>query len=369
VNVRSRRRVVIVSHPAVLAVNQLPYAALLARGWDPWLVVPARWRHDHAEGDVAAEHLDELAGRVLPRRVVPAGAIQRHLYVTSPGRLLRELKPDVAFIEAESTSLAAAQWGWALHRAGVPFGVQADENLHRDFPLAARLIRRWVDAHAAFVAVRSPAAARLVTERAPRLPAPLVPHHVAVPKTAPARAGDGLFTVGFAGRLVPEKGLDTLADAVAGMSGVRLRLIGNGSMRAALEARRERGEPIEIVTGVRHEDMPEAYAQLDVLVLPSLTTPRWSEQFGRVLVEALASGVPVVGSSSGEIPWVIDSTRGGLVFPEGDVAALRSALERLRGDPALRASLAQAGGDAARARFSVERVAEDLEGALEAALP
>ena len=64
--------------------------------------------------------------------------------------------------------------------------------------------------------------------------------------------------------------------------------------------------------------MAAGYAQLDVLVLPSHTTPTWKEQFGRVIVEALWCGVPVVGSDSGEIPWLIELTGGGLVFPEGD---------------------------------------------------
>lgn len=365
---RAARRVLIISHPCVLAVNQLPYAALLARGWEPFLVVPARWRHEHAQGLVAPERLAELDGRVAGRRVAFPGAVQRHLYVTSVAGVLRAARPDVAFVEAELTSVAAAQWGWALHRAGIPFGVQAAENLPREFPLPARVIRRWVDRHAAFAAARSPAAARLVAERRPALPAPLVPHHVPSAGVTRVEREGRPFTVGYAGRLVPEKGLDTLADAVAAMSDARLRLIGNGEMLGALQARRERGEPIEISTGVRHEDMASAYGDLDVLVLPSLTTPTWTEQFGRVLVEALACGVPVVGSSSGEIPWVIESTGGGLVVPEGDAIALRAALERLQGDPDLRRSLAREGGRAARERFSVARVAADLDAALDAAL-
>jgi glycosyltransferase involved in cell wall biosynthesis len=78
-------------------------------------------------------------------------------------------------------------------------------------------------------------------------------------------------------------------------------------------------------------------------VLPSRTTATWAEQFGKVLGEALLCGTPVVGASSGEIPWVIETTGGGWVFPEGDVAALASALSGLHDDPNLRRSLADAG--------------------------
>ena len=68
-------------------------------------------------------------------------------------------------------------------------------------------------------------------------------------------------------------------------------------------------------------EVPAVLRALDVLVLPSLTTPSWKEQFGRVLQEAMACAIPVVGSDSGEIPHVIGDA--GLVTPEGDAAALR----------------------------------------------
>ena len=103
-------------------------------------------------------------------------------------------------------------------------------------------------------------------------------------------------------------------------------------------------------------------------MLPSLSTPVWEEQFGRVLVEAMWCGVPVIGSDSGEIPWVIESTGGGLVVREGDVGALRAAVVRLRDDPTLCRELARRGGEQAMARFSVESVARELDVALRAAM-
>jgi glycosyltransferase involved in cell wall biosynthesis len=100
---------------------------------------------------------------------------------------------------------------------------------------------------------------------------------------------------------------------------------------------------------------------MDVLVLPSRTTPTWAEQFGRVLVEALWCGVPVVGSDSGEIPWVIETTGGGLVFPEGDVATLAETLAQLRREPELREQLARTGRASVEALFGVQAVGQRLE--------
>src|SRR5207253_2769181 len=82
---------------------------------------------------------------------------------------------------------------------------------------------------------------------------------------------------------------------------------------------------------------------VDALVLPSRTTATWAEQFGHVLIEAMAAGVPVVGSSSGAIPDVVGDA--GIIVPEGDAAALRRALETLLADPALRARLSERGQD------------------------
>jgi glycosyltransferase involved in cell wall biosynthesis len=86
-----------------------------------------------------------------------------------------------------------------------------------------------------------------------------------------------------------------------------------------------------------------------------LTRRNWKEQFGRVLVEAMASGVPVIGSDSGAIPGVIGDA--GLVVPEGDVAALHGALCRLRDDPHLRRELAQRGRQRALAHFTHQQIA------------
>jgi glycosyltransferase involved in cell wall biosynthesis len=341
-------RVLVVSHPAVLAVNQLPYQVLQRRGWDVRVVTPARWRHEYAAGSFARGSLAGFEDRVVSRRVLNQGSVQRHVYVAWISRLIREFRPQVAFVEAEPTSLAGLQWAMALWRAGVPFGLQFAENLDRSQHPVARANRHWTMSRAAFLAVRSPAAARLARDLGAAIPTPLVPHPV--PDWTPVAKGRTTqFTVGFAGRLVPEKGLRDLVAAMQEVPRSRLLLVGNGPMADELGAASIPGGSVEIITDIPHTRMPEAYAMFDVLALPSHTTPTWAEQFGRVLVEALACEVPVIGSSSGEIPWVINATGGGLVVPEGDVAALRDAILRLRDDHSLRRHLGTAG------RISVER--------------
>jgi glycosyltransferase involved in cell wall biosynthesis len=360
-------RVVVVSHPAVLPVNQLVYAELVRRGFDLRLVVPSRWRHDYKPYVIRSEALPELGPRLTRLPVVLAGRPQRHLYRAHPRRVLRALRPDVVFLELEPFALAATQWGLASLHLGAPFGVQQAENLDRALPAPVRALRGRVLRSAAFVAARSPRAADLARQWGATGAVCVVPHHV--PAWTAARRPRHAFTVGYAGRLSPEKGLDTLVGAVRRLAPpVDLLLAGDGTMRDRLE-RLDLGDGrrVDVRTDLGHDQMAAAYAEMDVLVLPSRTTPHWAEQFGRVLVEALWCGVPVVGSNSGEIPWVVGVTRGGTIFPEGDERALATTLAGLRAEPALRRRLALDGRRRVAEVFSVDAVARTFGALLERA--
>ena len=174
----------------------------------------------------------------------------------------------------------------------------------------------------------------------------------------PARpAQDGLI-VGYAGRLAPEKGLDVLLAAAARCGAeVQVRLMGAGPGRPALEAQALAlglADRVQFRPPAPPAQVADFLRELDVLVLPSRTTPVWKEQFGRVLAEAMACGVPVVGSESGAIPDVIGEA--GLTFPEGDAEALAERLLALRRAPGLRRELAERGRARAAEHFSVEQI-------------
>lgn len=153
-----------------------------------------------------------------------------------------------------------------------------------------------------------------------------------------ARQEDGRFVVGYAGRLVPEKGVMTLVEATRFMPDAAVMVAGEGPLAAQM-----RHEPhVKLLGWVPRTEMASFWSQLDVMVLPSLTDgKKWVEQFGRVIVEAMAAGVPVVGSDAGRIPDTIGDA--GLIFHEGDAAGLGQALDRLRTSPELRSELREKG--------------------------
>jgi 2-deoxystreptamine N-acetyl-D-glucosaminyltransferase/2-deoxystreptamine glucosyltransferase len=147
--------------------------------------------------------------------------------------------------------------------------------------------------------------------------------------------------VGYVGRLAPQKAPHRVVQAFAEVEArAHLVIVGDGPLRRVVEDAIA-GSPVrDRITHhgfVPHAQVPAVLAALDVLVLPSVY-----EEMGSVLVEAMASGVPVVASNVGGIPQVVTDRATGLLVPPGDVAALAKAIDELVRDEDLRARLGRA---------------------------
>ncbi len=186
----------------------------------------------------------------------------------------------------------------------------------------------------------------------------------AVFKPQPSKQGipgleSSTFTIGYVGRITPEKGLWVLMDALLLLRSYswQLLLVGEGPIRKDWLAEAQKkgiADRVIWVPTVPHQEVARYINAMDVLVLPSLTTPRWKEQFGHVLIEAMACGVPVIGSSSGAIPEVIGDA--GLVVPEGIPGALAEAINLLRISEIQRMSLGQRGRARVLELYTNERI-------------
>jgi glycosyltransferase involved in cell wall biosynthesis len=170
-------------------------------------------------------------------------------------------------------------------------------------------------------------------------------------------AAEGPPVIGYLGRFVPEKGIALLLRALADVRHPwRVLFVGGGPMEGELRAwAAGQGGRARVVTGVRHEDVPAHLNAMDLLCAPSQTTVRWREQLGRMLLEAMACGVPVTGSDSGEIPHVLGDA--GVVVPEADGAAWTREIGRLLADSDARATLAARGLARVQAEFALPVVA------------
>lgn len=354
-------KVLLLSKAMVIGTYQRK-AELLACAEDVELVVvvPPSWR-EPGVGEIPLERMHTRGYRLLSRPIALSGHF--HLYFwRGLGRLLREVRPDILHIDEESFNLSTFQ----AMRLGTQQGARCLffnwANIYRRLPPPFSWFERHNLTHAAYAVAGNQEAAEILRRKGYRGPLRVIPQfgvdeEVFRPEPCSHPPTEG-FTIGYAGRLVPQKGLLDLLEAVAGLPRARLLLAGRGQLESTL--RRRAAQPdlhgrVDLLGRVPSAELPDFYRHLDVFVLPSRTTPNWKEQFGRVLIEAMACGVPVIGSDSGEIPHVIGDA--GLVFPEGDIAGLRRHLEQLQNDPALREELGRQGRERVLARYTQEQIA------------
>jgi len=166
--------------------------------------------------------------------------------------------------------------------------------------------------------------------------------------------------IGFVGRLTQAKGLDVLMQAMEQVGGSRpwsLLLLGSGEYQDKVKQwAAGNGWSTRVqVRLVKHSEVPRYLGCMDMMVAPSQSRKNWREQFGRMIIEAFACGVPVIGSDSGEIPFVIGDA--GRVVAEADVAGWAAAIGQLLDSPEERDELKRLG--LARApRYSVATIAQ-----------
>lgn len=341
-------RVLMLSKACIVGIYQPKLEAIAARGVDLTVLTPPHWRDERGAQHLERSHTDGYQLRAIPIRF--NGNFHLHHYPTL-AREIAAARPQIVHIDEEPYNLAT--WH-ALHlarRAGAKALFFTWQNILRRYPPPFSWGERWVLRQADFALAGTDDAGNVLRHKGYRGPLRIVPQFgTAEALFRPAgQANERPFTIGFVGRIVPEKGVQILLRAAARLGGEwRLRLIGGGSAGSEMKALAQSLEidgKVSFVGLLPSAALPAEYHELDLLVLPSLTRRNWKEQFGRVLVEAMASGVPVIGSDSGAIPAVIGGA--GRIVPEGDVAALAAALRELRDDPALRAALIEAG----RARF------------------
>jgi glycosyltransferase involved in cell wall biosynthesis len=174
---------------------------------------------------------------------------------------------------------------------------------------------------------------------------------------------DNEFVIGFVGRFVPEKGILTLMGAIAHLKELswKVLLLGRGTLKETILIEAKKAgiqDRLIVVESVPHHEVPRYLNLMNVLVLPSETTDKfktltavgWKEQFGHVLIEAMACQIPVIGSDSGEIPHVIGDA--GLIFSEGKIEALQQCLRQLIEQPEFAQKLAQKGYERAMKKYT-----------------
>jgi glycosyltransferase involved in cell wall biosynthesis len=326
-------------------------------GLEVTLVSPTRWNEGGSDVPLDRDGDDF---------VVEARTIGHHPYVFAYDprpiwRALRSGRFDVIDIHEEPASLAAAEIYLLtrLSRSQAVVSLYCAQNIEKRYPPPFRWIERALLRRVAGVHTCNEEAGRILRGKGFSGLIRDLGLGVDVERFQPSASPDhdGPLRVGYVGRLEPHKGVEVLVRAMALTEGAELEVVGDGPARPSVEqAVREADLDGRVtLTGFRaQESLASVYPTFDVVAVPSLDTPSWIEQFGRVAVEAMASGAVVVASSSGALPEVVGDA--GMLVPPGDAAALAAALTRLRDEPELRGKLREAGLERAR-RYAWSEVA------------
>ncbi len=358
-------RVLMLSKALVVGQYQIKARVLACKpGVELAVVVPPYWRDERGTLQLERENLAGHTLFVAPLRF--NGSYHLHYYLTL-GQILRQVHPELIHLDEEPYNLATFHALFVARRqcpdARVLFFTW--QNLARAYPLPFSWMEQYVYRNTHYALAGNHAAVQVLRAKGFNKPIRVIPQFgvdptIFSPRSSPAREADK-FVVGFAARLVPEKGAALLLQACARLGGNwELHLIGSGPERARLETL---ARDLQIASRVKFSawqpsaQMPDLYRSFDVLVTPSSSRPNWIEQFGRVLIEAMSCGIPVIGSTCGEIPNVIGDA--GIIFPEGDIDALVQALDVLRCNPVRRCQLGMQGRDRVLGRFTQQQIVDE----------
>ena len=362
---RSQIRILRIAHASLTPALRERERALVRQYPDISLEVVTTTRWHEAGVDVEAV-ADDLFP-VFKARPLFSKHIQLFAYDPRPIiSALRRHRPHLIDLNHEPYSIACAEV-LTLCRWFAPDAVvvmQTCQNILHAYPPPFNWLERRAFNRVAAANICSESVREVLEMKGFRKPATIIPFGVDTSAFVPrggTRRAKGPLTIGFVGRMLPGKGVTILGKALSLLKSEnwQVLLVGDGPQRAEFETTlREQGliDRARFTGAVSFDEVPALYNEMDLLVVPTQTTERIREQFGRVIVEAMACGLPVVGSTCGAIPEVIADA--GLVFAEGDAAELAKAIQRMLADAALRERCATKGKARVHENYSWDVVAK-----------
>jgi glycosyltransferase involved in cell wall biosynthesis len=339
-------KILVISHSSVVGSYQAKLD-LLTRydGITVDLIVPPSWNEGGRKVEAETQRYSSFKTHVIPAyRLNHIASYFYHPFQLR--RVISEVKPSLIYIEEEPWSVAA----WQAVREGmklrVPVVFFTWENNWRSYKWISEKILRYVLNKVSGAVAGNKDAELFLKQRSFSKHIINLPQYgVDLKQFQKHEAGvcEGLTlkkpVIAYIGRLEREKGVHILLEAMVKVSSkCNLLVIGNGSIKPELISLTEKLNLLprtQFVDAVPHQEIAKYLSCVDILVLPSLTTSTWKEQFGRILVEAMACGVPVIGSNSGAIAEVIGDA--GVIFREGNSGDLAERISILLNNPPLRA--------------------------------
>jgi glycosyltransferase involved in cell wall biosynthesis len=339
--------------------RKLEEMAALDSNLELTLAVPPFWKNERSVTMLEKVHTQGYTMKVLP--MVFNGQFHIHFY-PQLAQLTREIRPHIVHIDEEPYNFATYHANILARHVNAKTLWFSWQNLERRYPPPFSWIEQYNLRHIDYAVAGSQTSGQIWRDKGYKGPLAVIPQFGVDPVIfSPPENPRPTETVQivYAGRLVAEKGVDLLVRTLSKLKGSwHATLLGNGPAEKELRELVHTFNLDDHVTFRAHipsTDMPDFYRQMDILVLPSRTLPNWTEQFGRVLVEAMACGICVIGSDAGEIPHVIGNA--GLIFPEDHPELLRVHLQDLVDSAERRQVLGDHGRQRVLDRFTQTHIA------------
>ncbi len=368
--------VLVISHTYISPINRLKWQELAKQHKDVQLtvLVPNRWKtsfFDITSGDLSRDSFRHCRFISLPAYATG----NELLYFYAPlkfAKLLHQVKPDIIHVEQGLHAVSYFQaiavntilrikarccfFTWVNWQPQLGFKTKIFTKIMEFFNIrgSTGAIAGNNDAKTFLTTTKSTLSVMVLPQLGvnTKLFRPALPTEIEDQKK-----------IAYIGRITEEKGLESLVKAFVHIAAEfidwNLVIIGAGDYEKQLidyTLSKKLLQRIEFQPPVSHEKIATLMRTVDILVLPSIDKSDWREQFGHVLIEAMACKVCVVGSNAGEIPNVIADA--GIIFQQGDELALYKALHTLITQPTLRKNLAQKGFDRVMQEYTHSVIAE-----------
>lgn len=352
-------RVLRIAHHGVVSAWRERERRLRSLGLDVAMLSARQWNEGGRDLKLDAE------GDTFVRGVRTFGT-HPNAFIYAPMPIWRALRAGLALIDLheEPYALATAQTLFLrkLRRSSVPYILYSAQNIEKRHPIPFRWFERWALRGAAAAYVCNREAGEILVRKGLVGPVRLIPLGVdtTVYSPSPRTEVQELPLIAYFGRLEQKKGVDTLIRAAAARPNWRVEITGEGPQRAELESLAQQlgtASRVAFLGFAQDAELAERYRRADIVAIPSIPWPGWLEQFCRVAVEAMASGVPVVASRSGAIPDVVGNA--GILVAPGDPVALTAGIDSAL-QPAVWQELRARGVERAR-QFTWDAVAREQE--------
>lgn len=355
-------RVLMISKALVVGAYHKKISELVELGVEVHLVIPTTWGRQLPE----ITQGNGYAIYTLP--ISFTGENHFHFY-KGLSAVVGSVRPDFLHVDEEAYSIVTFQAMNLAKKKKIEALFFTWQNIHKRYPFPFSYFERYNYKVARVAIAGNQEAQEVLRRKGFAKDIFVIPQFGVDPKLYSRQNAAKLKTelfqssqahvIGFIGRLHEQKGIFLLLEALSRLpESARLLLIGNGPDEKkipSVAARFGVSHRVKVIHSVPSEKVPQYLSCFDCLALPSQTRSNWKEQFGRVLIEAMACEVPVIGSDSGEIPNVIGEA--GLIVKEGDVADLHEKINMIISDENLRNELRKRGLARARDHFTQKRIA------------